>query len=111
MADPKFIIEEFKKYKVSLFSGGGANALGATVSIKLKNNSKALFSFKSGRLRKNKVNSKGNSKIYEIFVPYERYSAFIDILRNEKPLFFYYNLSDNVSYITTSDEPVGEGED
>jgi len=110
MAESKFIIEEFKKYKVSLFSGGGANALGATISIQLKNG-KALFSFKSGRLRKNKVNTKGSAKDYEIFVPYERYSAFIDILRNEKPLFFYYNLTNNVSYITTSDEPVGEGED
>jgi len=34
----------------------------------------------------------------------------VDLLRNEKPIRFFFRDDNMASYLTTSDEPVGEGE-
>jgi len=105
----KFIIEEFKKYKVFLNSGSGASSYDYAIHLPLESG-KAIFKFKSGRLKKNKCTKKGKATLYEMYCSSDKYLAYVDLLRNEKPLFFYHNLLDNTSYITTSDEPVGENE-
>jgi len=71
---------------------------------------KAIIRFKDGRLKRNSMTKKGKSTLYEVYVSGDRYLQFIDLLRNEKPLYFFYHYDENLSYITTSDEPVGEGE-
>ena len=38
------------------------------------------------------------------------YPHCVDLLRNESPVNFYYNDATNVALLTTSLEPVGEGE-
>jgi hypothetical protein len=43
--------------------------------------------------------------------PYSRFDEILDVLRNEKPLFFGLILSTKVGYIATHAEPVGEGAD
>lgn len=100
----EFLIEEFKTYKVFLFRDS------FSIHITLKNG-KAIFRFVSGRLKKNKSTVAGKKTLYELYQPKDSYYGFIDILRNEKPLFFFFSEVDNSAYITTSDEPVGEGED
>jgi hypothetical protein len=47
-----------------------------------------------------------------VFVSY-RYkwlSNIVDMLRNEKPVFFDWNRQEQLAFITTSEEPVGEEE-
>jgi len=109
-ANKKFIIEQFKKYKVFLYAGGPAALSSAVINLEIPSG-KAIFRFKdSARLKKNRVTKNGKKFLFEVYLKSDRYLGFIDLLRNEKPLYFFYDLSENVSYITTSDEPVGEGE-
>jgi len=46
-----------------------------------------------------------------IFVPFSEIGKYVDIVRNEKPVYGYLN-SDNPNWISlsTSSEPIGEGE-
>ena len=52
-----------------------------------------------------------NRKIGSINVPVDEMSHYVDILRNEKPVYMYMN-SDNPewNHIRTTQEPVGEGD-
>ena len=109
MAKSNFIIEQFKQYKVFLYGGSGASMSKAVINLSLPSG-KAIIRFKDGRLKKNSSSKTGKKTTYEVYVSADRYPHFIDLLRNEKPLYFFYDLSENISYITTSDEPVGEGE-
>jgi hypothetical protein len=43
--------------------------------------------------------------------PYSQFDEIIDILRNEKPLYFGFIYSTKVGYISTYTEPVGEGDE
>lgn len=109
MAKSNFIIEQFKKYKVFLYTGGSASLSRAVIHLTLPSG-KAIIRFKDGRLKRNSMTKQGKSTLYEVYVSADRYLQFIDLLRNEKPLYFFYSIDENISYITTSDEPVGEGE-
>jgi hypothetical protein len=42
--------------------------------------------------------------------PWSRFGAVIDVLRNEKPVYYGYIFSTKVGYLATQMEPVGEGE-
>jgi hypothetical protein len=48
--------------------------------------------------------------IYYVNYPYYQYAGVVDLLRNEKPIKFFFRDDNMAAYITTSDEPVGEGE-
>ncbi len=109
MAKSNFVIEQFKKYKVFLYGGGSAGISTSVINLELPSG-KAVIRFKDGRLKKNKATTIGKKTLYEIYIRTDRYPHFIDLLRNEKPLYFFYDLDQHISYITTSDEPVGEGE-
>jgi len=39
------------------------------------------------------------------------YPKVIDLLRNEKPIYFSYSEKSNVGYVRTGKEPVGEGDE
>jgi hypothetical protein len=45
-----------------------------------------------------------------MFLPDSHFSRIVDLLRNEKPLYFNFNESSQKTYLSTSSEPVGEGE-
>lgn len=45
-----------------------------------------------------------------MFLPASHLTRIVDILRNEKPLYFAFNTSSGKTYLSTSAEPVGEGE-
>lgn len=110
MLDDNFIIEEFLFYKVFLYgrsSGGEKTDYGIHINIP---SGKAILRFTRDYAQQNAFTKKGDVHEFIVYLRAEKYPAFIDILRYEKPLFFYYNLDSNESYITTSDEPVGEEE-
>ena len=47
-----------------------------------------------------------------LFLPFEQITAYVDLLRNEKPVFGYLNSEvPHYNSITTSKEPVGEEEE
>jgi hypothetical protein len=43
--------------------------------------------------------------------PISMYANILDILRNEKPIYFSYSPKTNLGFIRTGKEPVGEGEE
>lgn len=105
-----FLIEEFDKYKVTLYSNSEDNHEDYAIHLKLPSG-EAVLKFVEGNLGQNThTETVNNRSKYCLFFKSNRISHFIDILRNEKPLFFYFNKDTNHGYITTSDEPVGEGE-
>lgn len=103
-----FIIEEFDVYKVFLYSKSESN-IEYKIYIKIPSGNIILW-FVNGELQQNEVVQIGNRRVLNCYFRAERYPHFIDIMRNEGPLFFYYNKVDKTCYVTTSDEPVGEGE-
>jgi len=106
-----FHIEEFRNYKVFLYAFTDEDdAVEASIHIKLSN-AMGILKFCKGSVPSNNIEMKGGVKVLNLHFRANRYSHFIDILRNEKPLFFYFNKVTNVGFITTSDEPVGEGPD
>ncbi len=105
-----FLIEEFKKYKVTLYSNTKNNHELYAIHLKLPSG-EAILKFGDVALDENShTETVNNRSKYILHFHANRFPAFIDILRNEKPLFFYFNIDLNQGYITTSDEPVGEGE-
>lgn len=105
-----FIIEEFTFYKVSLF---GRDVKGPKTDFGIQFNipsGHVVLRFTRDLTQENKVIEKVGKKHFFVYLRAEKYPAFIDIMRNEKPLFFFYDFDNNQAYITTSDEPVGEGE-
>ena len=101
-----FTIEEFLTYKVSMFSGEKSQY---SIHLPLPQG-KAVLHFIAGDLPENGSKSVGENMYYDVYVKADSFADYIDILRNEKPLFFYYNYESKVAYITSSDEPVGENE-
>jgi len=51
-----------------------------------------------------------NSKLVYLRYPMSMYGHIIDILRNEKPIYFSYYEISKLGFIRTGKEPVGEGE-
>jgi len=104
-----FHIEEFTKYKVFLYGfSEEQNAVETSIHIKLSN-ADGILKFCKGKIPPNYTEEKTGRKKLNLHFRADRYSSFIDILRHEQPLFFYYNKDTHVGFITTSDEPVGEG--
>jgi len=104
-----FIIEEFKKYKVFLYGSKVADNADYAIQIKLPSGI-AYLKFCSGRLKKHSFKKIGKKYRFTAYYKAEKYPHFIDLFRNEKPLFFYFHFDSKSTYITTSDEPVGENE-
>jgi len=105
-----FVIEEFSHYKVFLY---GRKALGHQTDVSIHINvpsGKVFLYFCKNFMKDNHVLENNGKKEYHVFLRAEKYPSFIDILRNESPLFFYYNMDEDLMYITTTDEPVGEAE-
>ena len=50
-----------------------------------------------------------NSYLF-MFLPVSHMPRIIDLLRNEQPIYFTHNESAGKTYLSTSSEPVGEGE-
>lgn len=103
-----FIIEEFENYKVFLYSRRDSK-VECKIFIKIPSCNIFLW-FVNGELKDNDFVQIGNRTALNCYFRADRYPHFIDLLRNEGPLFFYYNKDNHTCYITTSDEPVGEGE-
>lgn len=61
-----------------------------------------------GSLGTNKKRTGQN--VFDIYFWMYSWPHLVDTLRNEKPVYFFYNDSNNTCVIKTSDEPIGEEE-
>ena len=48
--------------------------------------------------------------VFDVYYYIDDWEAILDILRNEKPVYFNYRDTNNAAQIYTGDEPVGEEE-
>ena len=48
--------------------------------------------------------------VFDVYDKMSTWSQCVDLLRNEKPVYFFYDDSNNTAVIKTSDEPIGEEE-
>ena len=86
-----FIIEEFKFYKVFLY-GNKFQHPETDYGIQFRIDSGiVLIKFGTGKLEDNHVETKGNKKLFFCYFRSDQYYNFIDLMRYEKPLYFYYN--------------------
>lgn len=105
-----YIIEEFTHYKVFLY---GRKMKGEQTDQSIQINlpsGKAYIYFCNNYMKDNYTEKVTGAINYHVYLRADKYPAWIDILRNEKPLYFFYSFESDMCYITTSDEPVGEGE-
>jgi hypothetical protein len=100
-------------YLVFAYGGPNGNAgAAAAISLGIPNAFAFLTFYPDG------VAVPANSKTMHvsgkpIFYANYRYASFagvVDLLRNEKPIKFLFRDDNFAAYITTGDEPVGEGE-
>ncbi len=97
-------------YKVFLYSrNAGGEKTDYSIQFRIPSG-KAILRFTRDYELENRVENHGDSKTFYVYLRVEKYYNYIDILRYEKPIFFYYDFDSNQSYLTTSDEPVGEEE-
>ena len=61
------------------------------------------------RAKTDSQNAPGNGFIY-CHLPAQHFSAVLDLLRNESPIYLTYDKNKHLAYISTRLEPVGEGE-
>jgi hypothetical protein len=59
---------------------------------------------------RNAVNRSKNLWVFSVYYRTELLSAVLDVLRNEKPVYFRYTQRTNDFRITTTHEPIGEDE-
>ncbi len=100
-------------YLVFAYGGSDGNANSrATISLGIPNAFAFLTFYNEGAAipanRKTMHNS--GKPIFYVNYPYYQYAGVIDLLRNEKPIKFFFRDDNMAAYITTSDEPVGEEE-
>ena len=107
--------EEIKKYEVMYFAGGqGGEEYPHRAIIKLRRGdgtliATAFFHRATGQIPSSDTQNQNGQ--YQCHFLERDYTNVLDILRNEKPVFFeFIGGKWNVGSIATVSEPVGEGE-
>ncbi len=104
-------LDEVSSYTVSLYLKDGL--FGAQVVCRtLSSHSVYIRFYREGvALPPNRTYNQpsGRTQFY-INLPYHQLTPVVDLLRNEKPVWFFFRDEIMDGYLTTSDEPVGEEE-
>lgn len=104
---------DISSYLVFAYGGPGGNSgASATVSLEIPNAFAFLRFYPTGAaVPANSVQTHQNGRpMFYVNYRYEQFAGVIDLLRNEKPVKFFFRDDTKASYITTGTEPVGEGE-
>ncbi len=102
-----FIIEEFQDFKVLIFSHNTSENIKYSIEIPL-GSGRAILRFVDGEIPDNTSEMLGGKTIYYVYFSSNQYRAMYDLLLFEEPLFFYYNVDNHESYITSTEEHIGE---
>lgn len=107
------IFVDVTKYLVFVYGGPGGNAgVAASISLTIPNAFAFLEFYPEGTpLPPNHQTTHQSGKIiYYVSYRYEQLANVLDLLRNESPIKFLYRDDNLIAYLTTSEEPIGEGE-
>ena len=107
---PSFVTSAIDKYKVVLY-GKAATGGDLVAFIHCYNNGANLMScefYRDGSAVPQNRNAGGR---VGLTYPWSHFSSVLDVLRNEKPIFFGFIESTKVGYVSTQEEQVGEGSD
>ena len=90
----------------------GNSGARAVISLGIPNAFASLVFYPdSAVLPGNSVSTHISGKLmFAVSYPYSAYAGVLDLLRNEKPIKFFFRDDNFAAYITTSNEPVGENE-
>ena len=104
---------DISTYLVFAYGGPDGNAgVAASISVEIPNAFAFLNFYPTGAAvpanRKN-MHQSGKPMFY-VNYRYEQFGNIVDLLRNEKPVKFFFRDDSMAAYITTASEPVGEGE-
>ncbi|HKV11802.1 MAG TPA: hypothetical protein VJ725_26885 [Thermoanaerobaculia bacterium] len=107
------IFVDVSAYLVFAYGGpNGNNNVAASISLTIPNAFAFLDFYPEGTplppLRQ--ATHASGRQIYYVSYRYEQLANVLDLLRNEKPIKFFYRDDNLAAYLTTADEPVGEGE-
>ncbi|MDJ0837804.1 MAG: hypothetical protein QNK37_14910 [Acidobacteriota bacterium] len=105
--------EEVSSYQVLVYGGpDGNNGVATNVSLTIPEAYTFLQFFPQGSdLKPNSSGTHSNGyDMYYVSYQYDQLANVLDLLRNEKPIKFFFNKDNNSAYITTGTEPIGEGE-
>jgi hypothetical protein len=101
-------------YLVFAYGGPNGNAgADATVSLGIPNAFASLRFYREGiplPANSTAIHAPSGNTIFYVSYRYAQLTNVLDLLRNEKPIRFFFRDDTLAAYITTSSEPVGEGE-
>ncbi len=95
-------------YSVSLYSSRQDGSV--LVTLYLENGKMVLINFKDEDSNLPLPARARDGSRYKLFTSISLLPTYVDILRNENPVFFHYPDSGPNACISTLQEPVGEGE-
>ena len=105
---------EIKHYIIDLPSSGGSTGGPAAIIQcvpKLEDECVLSIYFESGPLPANIYNEEGSRPYARMHRPVTEYAWYLDLLRNEGPIFFLLDTDyPTLHILRTTREPVGEGE-
>jgi len=107
------VFVEITTYKVFMYGGPNGNGgADAAISLGIPEGWAFMRFFPEGYdiPANSKVTHASGKPIYYIHYRSDQLENCIDLLRNEKPMYFFFNDTSKAAYITTSNEPVGEDE-
>src|SRR5215475_13773857 len=100
-------------YLVFSYGGPGGNSgVDASISLGIPNAFASLYFFPEGAPlpANSKTTHISGKPIFNVSYRYAQFANVVNLLRNEKPIKFFFRDDTMAAYLTTSDEPVGEGE-
>lgn len=98
-------------YQIQHFAGGKGYALRAMIWLYDENNAAiGNIRFYKNPNEVSQFDSQSSSGFIACHNPPDQYQAVVDLLRNEKPIFLHFNSSLKLGYLSSSREPVGEGD-
>jgi len=101
-------------YLVFAYGGPAGNAgADATISLGTPNAFAFLRFYPEGTplpANSTAIHIPSGKTIFYVSYRYAQLTNVLDLLRNEKPIKFFFRDDTLIAYITTSNEPVGEGE-
>ena len=106
------IFEEVTTYRASIHTGMGWGTVKEASMLLLTADSNIYISFLEDGVQLPENRSpiiQGRQHVY-LYMHYNDYPNMIDLLRNEKPINFFYRDDAKFGYFSTSMEPIGENE-
>lgn len=104
---------EISTYLVFAYGGPDGNSgAAANISLEIPNAFAFLRFYPSGATvpANSKQTHQSGKPMFYVNYRYEQLANVLDLLRNEKPVKFFFRDDNMAAYITTGNEPIGEGE-